>query len=73
MLKELLYRGAKAALPPNAAEASLELNIGSDLNWSIQGATKRTTDECGRGMGGNIDGLIHRSNFSDRYALVYTI
>jgi len=70
VVKELLHRRPETALPPGTAETSSKFRKITKMHRNVQGAAKRTADECGRGMWENIDGLIHRRNFSDRDALV---
>ena len=66
-------RRSETAAMPVAAKTALKRRETVNWNRSIQGAAKRTSYESGRGVASNIDGSIHRCNFSDRYALVICI
>ena len=73
MLKKLFCRWSETGPSPNIAEVASKLPKILDENRFIQGSTKRTADESGRGFRAHIDGLIHRCDFCDRDAVVNCI
>ena len=73
MIEKLAHRRRKIAAIPFAAKTALEHRVAGNFNGSIEGATKRTANECCRGFLRHVDGLIHRRDFCDRDAAVNCI
>jgi hypothetical protein len=70
MPKKLFDGRAQTAARPNSSESPAKFSEAVHKNGSIEGAAKRTTDECRRGFCQRADRLIHRRNFGDRNAKV---
>ena len=66
MLEELLHRRTKTGTTPNVTKAPTKFAEVSNKNGGIQGSTKRTANESGRGFWAHIDRLPHRCDFGDR-------
>jgi hypothetical protein len=73
VFEELPDRGSEARARPDVAEPAAKLAEAFDENRNIQGATKRTANECCRGFLRHVDGLIHRRDFGDRDTAVNCI